>query len=338
MLVGIAGDDAVGDPGPGIPLAGVEVAQLETGDEQAAERAVEVCLLDVAASDGFGQVLVFRAALHIGACQHSLGRGFGTVLGDVVPAGQEIAYGTAVAGDDAIEAPLLAQYLLLVAGLGAAGLSVDALVGAHHLGHLALLDEGLEGGQIGLPEVALREVLHIELMTVPLRAAMHGEVLGAGEELFVAGVSRVFWVFRVIRVFGFFRVIRGFRTGKPLAAIRHALQPPHHGEAHPGCQVGVFAVGLLSASPAWVAEDVDVGCPEGEALVALDVAGAFGLTGLYAGLVADGSEDAVEKGIVKRSRHAHCDGEYGGEAVAADPVESLVPPLELGNAQAGDSG
>ena len=102
-----------------------------------------------------------------------------------MPTGQEVADSTAVAGDDAVEAPLVAQDLLFVAGLRATGLTIDTLVGAHDLCHLSLLHKGLEGGEIGLPEVALGEVLYIEGVAVPLWAAMHGEVLGTGQELLI---------------------------------------------------------------------------------------------------------------------------------------------------------
>ena len=119
----------------------VEVAQLEAGDEQATQRAVEVGLLDIATADSLGQVSVFRATLYIGASQHGLGRGLRTVLGSVVPTGQKVANSTTVAGDESLEAPLLAKYLLLVAGLTATGLTVNALVGAHHLGHIAFLHQ-----------------------------------------------------------------------------------------------------------------------------------------------------------------------------------------------------
>ena len=102
-----------------------------------------------------------------------------------MPTGQEVADGTAVTGDDAVEAPLIAQYLLFVAGLTATGLPVDALVGTHDFCHLSLLHEGLEGREIGFPEVALGKIFDIKRMAIPFRSAMHGEMLGAGEELFI---------------------------------------------------------------------------------------------------------------------------------------------------------
>ena len=67
----------------------------------------------------------------------------------------KVVHGTAVARHKAFKAPLVAQYVLQIAGVAAAGVTVYALVGAHHLGHMAVLNECLESGQIGLPQVAL---------------------------------------------------------------------------------------------------------------------------------------------------------------------------------------
>ena len=224
----------------------------------------------------------------------------------MVPAGQEVANGTAIAGDDAVEAPLVAQYLLLISRLGAAGLTVDTLVGAHHLGHLGLLHQCLEGGQIGLPEIALGQILYIKLVAVPLRSAMHGKVLGAGQQLAILLVR--------------------------------ALQTVNHGHTHARGEVGILAVGLLTTTPTWIAEDVDVRCPERQALIALDVARTLGLLSFYAGLVADSCKYLFKQRIIERCCHADGDGEHSGVAIAAHAVQRLVPPLELGYAHSGDGG
>ena len=116
------------------------------------------------------------------------------------------------------------------------------------------------------------------------------------------------------------------------------MEAADHGKAHLGSEVGVFAIGFLAASPTGITEDVDVGRPEGETLVALDVARAFRLLGFHAGLVADGGEHLMEQGVVPRGGHTHGDGEDGGKTVAPYTVEGFVPPLELGDAQTGDGG
>ena len=41
-----------------------------------------------------------------------------------------------------------------------------------------------------------------------------------------------------------------------------SLQPLNKGHPHPGSQKCVFAVGFLTAAPAWIAEQIDIGRPE----------------------------------------------------------------------------
>ena len=164
-----------------------------------------------------------------------------------MPLGQEVADSTAIGSNKTVETPFIAEYLLLVTGLCTAGLSVDTLIGTHHLCHLTLLYESLEGREVCLPEIALGEVLDIKGMAIPFRAAVYGEVLGASQEFFVT-------------------------VNYPLSTICHALQTTHHCQTHLCCKIGVFAVCLLSASPARVTEDIDVRCPERKTLVSLDIA------------------------------------------------------------------
>ena len=260
------GDDAGGDAGPLDQLVGVHVAQLEACAQQTAQTAVNVLLRQLAATDGLRQLAIGVATLHVSASTDSLGRGIDGVRRDVVIVGQKVPDGAAVARDESAEAPVLPQDLMFVAVLGAAGLAVDALIGAHHLSH-ALVDQCLEGRQIGFPEVALRQVLDVERMAVPLRTAMHGEVLGTGQQLAILGVLG-------------------------------PLQAAYDGRAHATGQEGVLAVGLLSASPPRVAEDVDIGCPERQAGILLQGAVAAGQRVLGARLVADSGEDLLDELVV----------------------------------------
>ena len=117
-----------------------------------------------------------------------------------------------------------------------------------------------------------------------------------------------------------------------------SLQTVHNGQAHALSQVRVFAVGLLTASPTGVAEDVDVRRPERQTLVALHVTRLLCLLVFGAGFVADGREHLVKQFVVPRCCHLRGDGEHCHEAVAPDTVQCLVPPLEGRNAQPWDSG
>ena len=92
---------------------------------------------------------------------------------------------------------------------------------------------GAEGGQVGVELVVLADI-DVGHVARRLGAAVHGVMLGRGNGAIVA------------------RIV--------------ALQARHEGDAHAAGQEGIFAVGLLAAAPARIAEDVDVRRPEVEAL------------------------------------------------------------------------
>ena len=142
----------------------------------------------------------------------------------------EVAHGTAVADDEVLKAPLIAQDLLEQTGRTAAGVIIETLVGAHHLTYLGILYQCLEGRHIGLPEVACRHIGEVGRVTGVLRTTVYGIVLGTSPELAVSGFLRT-------------------------------LQAFDHLNTHDACQIGIFTVGLLTAAPAWVTEDVHVRCP-----------------------------------------------------------------------------
>ena len=243
----LAGNNTFRNLSPCVQFVAVEVAQFEAGNEQAAQATVQVSLFDIATLNSCRQIFVFRTTLHIGACQYGLGRSLWTVFGYIVPCGQEVTDGSAVAGNQSLKSPFVAQDLLLIAALGTTSLSVDSLISTHHLSHLAFLYQCLEGRQIGLPKVTFGQILDIKGMAVPLRSAVYGKVLGTSQQLTVFADTQVFTI------------------------IANTLQSTYYGQSHLRGQIGIFAVGLLSTSPARIAEDVDVGCPERQTLVAFNV-------------------------------------------------------------------
>ena len=165
----------------------------------------------------------------------------GIGLSVVMTLGKEVVDGPAVRYHYTLVTPLVAQDLLQQAAASAAGLILVAVVGAHNLLDIGLLYKCLEGGQIGLSEVTCCDILGVVHVTVPLRTAVHRKVLGAGVQLVVLGIGRT-------------------------------LKTVYNRYTHPGCQVRVLAVGLLTASPARVAEYVYVRGPERETLVAAQTA------------------------------------------------------------------
>ena len=72
-----------------------------------------------------------------------------------------------------------------------------------------------------------------------------------------------------------------------------------------GCgEGGIFAVGFLAASPAWVAEDINIRRPDGEPEVDGVEVIAEGLVIFCAGLGGDDGADLVEEGRIPGGGHA----------------------------------
>ena len=211
----------------------------------------------------------------------------------------EVPDGPAVGGEVALEAPLAPQELHHQRLTAAAGLAVGAVVCAHDGLHLRVLHQGLEGGEVGFLHV-LGGSHGVELMPEALRAGMHGEVLGAG----------------------------GGLHGFPVA-----LQAPDVGLAQLRGEEGILAVGLVAAAPAGIAEDVDVGRPEGQPLVDVPVAVAGGGVVLGAALGGGHIAQLLHQGGVEGSGHADGLGPHGSRAGAGHAVERLVPPVVGRNAQ-----
>ena len=179
----------------------------------------------------------------------------------------------AVGDDEALESPRVAKVLLEQHLVGAGGELVDGVVGAHHRLHLALGNGGAERGQIGLFKIA-RAGINVEAVAQLLGSAVHGEVLAGGH------------------------------GAKMIEVV--ALHAADKGDAQPAGEERIFAVGLLAAAPARIAEDVDVGRPEGQAIEDAVIALALRLVVLGAG-------------FRRRSRRPCC-APWTGSHVAAMPM------------------
>ena len=181
--------------------------------------------------EGGVSLALAEAAFEIGAGLHGVGGGVGHV-GRVVVAGDDVGDGGAIADDVAVEVPGVAEVILQEHGVGAGGGAVDGVVGAHHGLRVGLRDGGAEGGQVGVFEIVRGDV-DVELVAERLGAAVHGVVLGRGDDAEVAGIV--------------------------------ALHAADESDSHAAGEEGIFAVGFLAAAPAGIAKDVDIGRPEGEA-------------------------------------------------------------------------
>ena len=271
-----------------------EDAQQKAGREHADRAAADVLLRDQAALEGGKDVLIGAAAVEIAAGLERLGDGLRGLSRDLVVF-MEVPDRPAVRDEVALEAPLAAQ-LAHQRVAGAAGLAVRAVVGAHHGLDLRLLHERAEGGQIGLLHV-LRRGEGVEAVAQGLGPAVDGEVLGAGRR--------------------FERFAR-------------SLQAAHEGAAEPGCQIRVLPVGLVAASPAGIAENIDVGRPHRQPVI--DVSVTLGREGvvLGPGFRRDRRGDLFEQLVVEHGGHA--------DRLREARRRALVPPVVGGDAQTLDGG
>ncbi len=104
--------------------------------------------------------------------------------------------------------------------------------------------------------------------------------------------------------------------------------------AEVGGEEGIFAVGLLAAAPARIAEDVDVRRPDGETVVDGVNVVADGLVVFGAGFGGDDGGDLVDERRVPGGGHADGLREHCGVAGAGDAVEALAPVVVGGNVEA----
>ena len=283
---------------------------------------------DIAGVHGCTQGLQAAATLQVHLRPKGIGRrggggGVGAVARDDGVGLPAVVQGPAVGHQQAVEVPFVAQDVHQQLAVGAAGAAVEAVVAAHHLLHVAVAHDVLEGGQVGGPQVAGTHA-GVELVPHPFGTAVHGQVLDAGRRRQWLGVVGL---------------------GVPLA-VRHiaVLQSADACQPHGGGEEGVLAVGLHAAAPAGVAEEVDVGGEEGQPRVVGGFAqghagvAAAGLDILDVGLDGHLGEDVEHHGGVEGGCQGHGSGPHGGVAVAAHAVEGLVPPAVGRQAQRGDGG
>src|ERR1700679_403724 len=206
----------------------------------------------------------------------------------------EVVNGVAVRGDVALKAPVAAEDVAEEHFAGTGGVFIDAVVGAHDGVCFAFCDRRAEGGQVCVPEI-VRSGIDVGFVAGGFGAGVDGVMLGRGDGAVIFGIV--------------------------------ALDAFDEGCAEAGGEERVFAVGLLAAAPAGIAEDVDVGRPDGQAVVAVVVVVREGVVVLGAGLRRDDCADLLDERGVPRGGVADGLREHGGEAGAGDAVDAFVPPV-----------
>ena len=102
----------------------------------------------------------------------------------------EIAHGTTVAHHQILESPLIAEDGLQQPLGTAARIIVKTLVGTHHLTHLRILHQGLEGRHVRFPHIPWGNIREIGCMTGVFGSAVHGIVLSTSPQLTVLRIFR----------------------------------------------------------------------------------------------------------------------------------------------------
>ena len=231
----------------------------------------------------------------------------------VLSAIKKVVDSVAVGQYDSIVAPLVAQNINQQTVAGAAGLTLETLVGAHHLAYISFLYQCLKGWQVSFPQVAVGW-LYVHRVAQGLWSAVYGIVFGTGVGL------------------------------KVLIVV--ALHAQHGLYTQYGIQIGVLAAGFLSTSPTWIAEDVNVRAPECKLRVTRIVGYTHGyvkqLRIIVVGTVPVGTgfvghlrENIVEQLRIKGCCHA--DGLWINRiAILTHTMTSLAPPVVARDAQTVD--
>ena len=179
-------------------------------------------------------------------------------------------------------------------------LAEHAVVGSHHHLHVCILHQLLESGKIGLVQVLHRRN-GVEAVTYGLRTGMHGEMLGAGGGLQVE---------RIISLDAFY-IGGSERSGKER----------------------ILSIGLHTAAPSGIPENVHVRSPESQSREAAVVLHFAGLVELGAAFVGDYVADPLHELGIECGSQADGLWKHGGAAVAGHSVESFVPPVVRLDAQ-----
>jgi hypothetical protein len=102
-----------------------------------------------------------------------------------------------------------------------------------------------------------------------------------------------------------------------------------HGELT--SQVGIFAVSLLSPSPAWIAKNIDVRRPDGQALIANVIVTRTYRIEFGSSLDRNRGADLTQQVWVPTCRQTNRLRKYGGIAITSDAMQALAPPIVGGD-------
>ena len=272
---------------------------------------VEGALLNETLLQSLSQHHEHLTTLEVSTVEHSIDRSLQwTSVSLVLTTIIEVVDGVAVGEHDGIIAPLATENVNQQTVTRTARLALITVVGTHHLAHIALLHQCLEGWEVSFPKVAHRH-RSVERVALWLRTAVYSIVLGTSVGLEVL-------------------VVVALHT-------QNSLHTQH------SVQIRVFTTSFLTTSPTRIAEDVHVRTPERQLRVAWIVSHTHwhieqlwivvvGTVPVGTCLVRNGGEHFVHLLRVEGSRHTDR-LRIDGVVALTHTVTSLTPPVVGRNAQ-----
>ncbi len=186
---------------------------------------------------------------------------------------------------------------------GAQRITINGIIGAHQRIGLAVDNGRAESGQVGVFEVEFGDI-DIEAVTQRFRTGMDGEVLRRRHALVIE------------------RIV--------------ALDAMNEADGHVAGQVRVLAIGFLTAAPARIAEDVDIGRPVVDTVIAVGAGRVARDGGIIIGAAfgGDGVADCAHQGLIPGGGQTDGLRIDGGVTGAGHAVQHFVPPAIAWQAEA----
>ena len=288
---------------PGHKVRRVEHAEAKARFEEAPHRAIHVVDGKQAVLEGKIEGFKLGTAREVGASLDGQRSGLTERKYEVVGL-VEVADGPAVGDHVTAESPLPAKQVEEPL-VGASGLPQNRVVRAHDGVGVAVDNGGAEGRRVRIVEIVEGD-RNIEAVAEDLGAGVHGVMFGRADGF------QIVWVV--------------------------ALQAGNESKGKMAGEERVFAVGFLPTAPARIAEDVDVGRPEGETVIAAGVVVGDGVVVFGARFGGNDVGDGVDEIGVPGGAEADGLRKDSGVTGAGDTVESFVPPVVRGDLQTRDGG
>ena len=282
-------------------LRGIEHSETHSGGEQANERSVHRAFRQISLLHSFNVglvvVVVFYLrekidALVVHAALERNGRGL-RLSWTVTVTLKDIVDSAAVRDDVSLELPRAAKRVLQQKLVSAGRLAVDAVVCAHHRPGVALHNRRAKCRRVCVFLVMLADV-NVSEVARWLRPAVYGKVFGSGDHAIIM------------------RIV--------------ALHAGDESNGHTTTEERIFPIGLLAATPARVAEDIDVRGPKVKTFKDVRVPGAHILGVFDPALNSNSSGHLVNARSIECRRETDRLGEFCG-AVRDDAMQSFAPPV-----------